>query len=669
MKTKPSKSAQTNLNNNQPIPQTWKKKSGMSWQLWGLVLVIISGSIGYFATTVLLKLSPIPNCAKIYMPMTSASDHLYCAQIEAEKGGVENLLTAITMMDKIGSDHPLNKTIQEYREEWADQIFALGEKDFQDGKIEDAIAIAQKIPFNSQAYQLVETRIQTWREIWEKGEKLMEEAEFYLRDSQWNQAFGNAVNLTNLKNRYWATTKYEELVGKIQLAREESAKLDKAYTAIRNGDADSLLKAIDIANQISKKSYAYKEANDIKENAQNKLLQKMQYFVDNRLWNTLGRIANKIPAHLNLQEQVIDWNNLANAGMKAEIGTFVSLESAIVEAQKINVGNFLYDDAQALINKWQEETQAVAHLTQARQFAQIRSKNNYQIAITEASLISSNNPRYDEAQREINSWNREIELLEDEPILEMAKQWARGSTVDSLQRAIAQARLIGNNRPLYSEAQDLISQWQKDIEIKQDRPILNQAIAHANTQDYNQAIQIAQRIGATRNLYSEAQSKIATWRNEIEIQEDRPILNQAIAHANTQDYNQAIQMAQRISNGRNLYSEAQKNISIWRQQQQANETLSTAMAISQSGNYQDLVRAIGLTSNIPSNTIASSQANQMRNRWSYQVLAIAQAQANISIQDAVDIASLIPSYTPAYSSAQAQIQGWENLMKPPIVIP
>lgn len=99
-----------------------------SWQLWGIILVLISGSIGYFATATLLKLSPNPNCATIYLPIASASTRLYCAELEAQKGGVENLLNAIALMDKIPSDHPLQKNIQKYREEWAGQILELGDR-------------------------------------------------------------------------------------------------------------------------------------------------------------------------------------------------------------------------------------------------------------------------------------------------------------------------------------------------------------------------------------------------------------------------------------------------------------------------------------------------------------------------------------------------------------
>lgn len=616
MKTQLPQTAQTMTDADTPKPRQGQKKRELSWQFWGLILVFISGSVGYLATAALLKLSPTPNCATIYLPMTSAKARLDCARVEAEKGEVKNILKALAIVEKIPDDHPLQKTVQKYREEWAEQILALGEKEFQDGKLNEAIAIAQKIPVNSQAYQLVADRIKTWQEIWAQGEKLIKEAEMNLRQSEWNKAFSNAVSLTNLNNRYWSTTKYEELVGKISLARQESAKLDSAYVALRNGDADGLLKAIEIAGQIGKESYAYQEAQNLIDDARNKLLQKMQDLVKSRQWTSLNRIANQIPASLNLQDQVSGWNSLASAGLKAEIGTVESLEEAITEAQNIPIGNFLYEEAQELITRWQSETEAVTYLSQAQQLAQEGNKSAYQAAITEANLVPVDNPRYEEAQSQIRSWNRQIAIIEDQPILDLAKQWSRGGDLDSLQRAIAQARLISVNRPLYSEAKDLISQWQREIQTQQDRPILNEAIALGNAQEFAQAIQVAQRIDADRALYSEAQGKIQGWRREIN----------------------------------------------------ANNTLQQAYQTAASGRPQDLAQAIRLVNNIPANTRVSSQGNQMSNRWGYQLLAIAQEQANVSIKDAIEIAKLIPASSDAYASAQAQIQGWENLLKPPVVI-
>lgn len=125
--------------------------------------------------------------------------------------------------------------------------------------------------------------------------KIQEDVEAKLRESQWNQAFLEAVNLLNVDNEYWQTTKYQEIVKTINLAREESKQLDGAYVALRQGGVDNLLKTIEIASIIPATSYSYNEANKLIEEAENKIVVIVEeYLVDND-WNNLSNLASQIP--------------------------------------------------------------------------------------------------------------------------------------------------------------------------------------------------------------------------------------------------------------------------------------------------------------------------------------------------------------------------------------
>jgi hypothetical protein len=53
------------------------------------------------------------------------------------------------------------------------------------------------------------------------------------------------------------------------------------------------------------------------------------------------------------------------------------------------------------------------------------------------------------------------------------------------------------------------------------------------------------------------------------------------------------------------------------------------------------------------------------NRWSYQLLSMANDRSSYNLAEAIAIARLIPSGTEAYSSAQQQIQAWQNILNPP----
>ena len=583
------------------------------WQFWGALLVVVSGSVGFVATSLLLKLPGVPNCPGVYWPTASASMRLYCAQLEAEGGTVDSLLQAINLVEALPGDHPLRGEINSNVEEWASDILNLGEEKFQDGKLEEAIAIARKIPDHVEAYTLVQDRIDHWNSIWSKAEEAYNETERQLRLSNWHQAFRAAVKLTYIDNKYWSTTKYETAVNKIQAAREESRKLDAAYTALRKGGVDNLFEAIEKAEEIEEESYAHKEAQDLIANAKSKLLKQMQRLVTNRDWTELLQVTNRIPPSLDLQEQISDWSDLARAGSNAELGTVPNLETAIVQAQTITAKSPLYQQTQQLIKRWQLEIEDVSNLSTARQLAQVGRVGDLTAAIAQARLIPRFNPRYKEAQKEIKDWSRQIQIIEDQPLLNRAELLARNRNVPAWQEAISQASLISPNRALYQEAQSQIRRWRTNIEEEQDQPFLTQALALANSGDFAGAITMAQKIRKGRAFHSDAQSKIRRWRREI----------------------------------------------------QANNNFQQARQSAQTGTPEGLSQAIAIARKIPSSTKVKSRSLEDINNWSLQLLTLAQDRADSSLTEAIAIANKIPSGVSAYNSAKTQIEVWQRILNPP----
>jgi hypothetical protein len=584
-----------------------------SWQLWAAILVFASGGIGFTATSALLKLPSNPNCLRIFWPFASASMRLYCAQIEAESGTVDGLLKAIELVAALPEDHPLHQEINRNVEQWAVQILELAEKDFQEGKLEGAIAIARKIPSQVSAYDLVEKRIEKWQSTWAEGEKIFAEVEQQLRSSEWNQAFREAVQLLYLDNQYWATTKYEEVVKKIQLAQEESKQLDTAFAVLRRGGIDNWIQAITEASKIKPESYAYQEAQNIIDKAKDKLLAAIQDLIDNRNWQALSEVVERLPANVALPDEVKGWRTLANAGSDANEGTVESLENAIATAQQLKSDSPLYDTAQDLIARWKLEIEGVANLSKARETARTGTVNDLNAAIAQADLVAPSNPRYQEAQSEISGWNRQVQTIEDRPILEKAKELSMSGTATALQEAIAQASLINSNRALYREAQQEISRWQGDIERQEDQPFLDQAIALANAKDYTAAIDAAQQIQRGRALYREARSKIRRWRREIQAQKD----------------------------------------------------LQEAYLIADTRTPEAIISALNILRKIPASTDAKEQSSSALNMWSYQLLMMAKDRANnTSLQDAIQLASMIPADSGAYASAQAQMAVWRKMLAP-----
>jgi hypothetical protein len=584
-----------------------------TWQIWAIMLVLISGGIGYGATSLLLRLPKAQSCSKVFWPVASASIRLYCAQIEADKNTVESLLYAIALVDILSPDHPLRPEINRNVEKWATAILEIGETKFQEGNLEAAVAIAQQIPADVEAHNLVEAKIADWQSIWAKAAETYAEVEKQLRASNWNQALVWAVRLTNSENNYWASTKYQEAIDKINIAQEESSTLDRAYNQLRRGGLDNWFEAIARALTIKPDSYAYQEAQDLIAEGKNRILKHIQNLIDNQNWQELLQVTNRLPTGLELQEQVMDWNILANAGSSAEVGTVYGLEDAIVEAEKLPANSPYYSTAQSLIARWKLEIEDVKHLTQARQLAEGGGVERLNTAIAEASLVPPANPRYREAQQTITDWRREIQIIEDRPILERAKELAFGDNISAWQRAIAEANLIASTSPLYQEAQ----------------------------------------------------SHVSTWRANIERIEDRPFLEQAIDLASTRNYVAAIEAAQNIRPGRALYPEAQAKISGWRREMQGREYLQQAYDLADRGTPEALAEAIRVARKISSATTIYDGTVEYINRWSAQILALAQAESQYSLERAIAIAEMVPSGTTSYEQAQAQIQAWQQSLRPP----
>ncbi|MGK7956587.1 MAG: chromosome segregation ATPase [Crocosphaera sp.] len=590
------------------------KTSQIPWQIWAITLIIVSGTIGFTATSMLLRLPKSPQCVRIFWPVASASMRIYCAQIEAEQGTVDNLLQAINLVEALPKEHPLRHEINRNVEEWAVAILDIAEQEFQQGKLEAAIDTARHVPAHVQVYEVVEERIEKWRSIWREGEEIFAQVEEELRESNWNLAFREAVNLLSIPNKYWATTRYDDTVNRIQLAQEESSRLDNAHLVLRRGGIDNWLTAIADAEKISPESYAYQEAQNLIGEAKEKITNYIDDLIDDRRWSSLSDVVNQLPDSLALSEEIADWRTMASAGLDAQTGTVENLEIAVLALEEIDADRPLYQEAQTLISRFKLEMDDVRHLQEARNLAVGGSIDDLNAAIAAAEMVPLNNPRYQEARQEIGRWTNTIQLQEDRPVLDKARSLASGGGIADLRQAIAQAQMIGSGRALSDEAQREISQWRTTIQRKEDQPILNQALALGSAKDYDAAIRTAGQINSGRVLYQEAQNNIRQWQREI----------------------------------------------------RANRDLQEAYLIAQPQTPQSLISALAVVRDIPSSTDAGSQAKQAMDRWGFQLLSMAQKLANRSLlPEAIRLARMIPGDSAAYNSAQAQIRVWNNLLEPP----
>ena len=583
------------------------------WQLWGILLVLCSGGIGYGATSMLLKLPKTQSCSKVFWPIASASVRLYCAQTAAENKNVEGLLSAINLVAVLPENHPLRPEIDRNVDRWATSILDLGESEFQAGKLDQAIATAEKIPENVSAKELVEQKIEQWRSVWSKGEDTYAKVEQKLREADWNGAFTWAVRLTDSSNEYWATTKYEESINNINVAQEENASLTKAQTQISSGKLEDLILAVEKADDIDRQSYSYEQAQDIIAQAKEKLVAKIERLIEQQQWRQLLQVSSRLPRSLDLKERNQDWLILGNAGSSAKLDTVFGMEEAIEEAKKLKRDSEYYELGQKLISRWKLEIKDVSRLSKARDLARVGTITNLNQAINEASLIPAANPRYGEARQEIAAWRGQIQTIEDRPVLNRARELSYGNNVNAWQRAIAEANLIADNSPLYNEAQGYIKTWRANIQRIEDRPILDEAESFANINNYPAAIETAKRIPSGRALSSEARSKIALWQQEIDGQ----------------------------------------------------RYLREATDLAQQGTPDALAQAIQTARQASANSSVRYQVIQEINDWAAQILAISRQASNSSLERAIAIAKQVPSGTTSFTPAQKEIKIWQIQLNPP----
>jgi hypothetical protein len=585
-----------------------------TWKVWAALFVVVFGGVGFLATWQLLNMQKSPNCPKIFWPIASASLRLYCAQLSADSRTVAGLLEAIALVEALPDDHPLRSQVNQQVEEWARDILNLAEKDYQAGNLQQAIAKARQIPNNMAVAAIIEERIAKWQGTWTEGNEILSKLEENLRASNWNQSFRLAVDLLNLNNEYWATVKYNEALAKITVAREDSSKLDNAFNLFARGGLDNWFKVIEEARKIQASSYAYQEAEKLIGKTEDKLQEYAERLIERKQWQALRDLANQTPKDLKIKEDVTDWSLLSAAALDAEAGTVEGLEAAILGLEQIDASRPLHQTALAMRERWQLQVQDIRILSEARDLAQAGTIEQYSAAIAKAGEVPRNNPLWSQAQQEIGSWNRQIQLIEDRPILERAREIALPGDINSLGNAIIQARAIAKNRALYRDAQGEIRDWQGRIERMEDQPILDQAQALANLKDYSTAIETANQIPPGRALSSEASQNIRRWRRELR---------------------------------------ARQNL------QQANQLAAT-------GTAEGLTRAIALVTNISTKTDAGVQRTELLERWSYQLLSLATDQANNGrYLEAISLAESVSPESTAYSSARSQIQGWRNILQPP----
>lgn len=593
----------------------WAIRLLQRWELWGLITLTVSGGLGAGSLMMLLKLPDAPNCNyHFFWFKPAAAEQLYCAGQLANQRTIKSLLEAIAIAYDLPKDHPLRKQIDQSIEKWAEQLLDLAEESFHAGNLTEAIATARQIPRDTSAASLVDERVQKWESIWQEAKDYYQAAEAAMEKEMWRDAFSAAQKLQFVENRYWQTQQFDALLALIEATRESAKNLDKARDLADTGDIKNLLEALRIVGTFDDKSKLYKAARALKMKFAEQMMQMAKASLERQEWQDAIYIARQIPADSPLKNEAVDFVDLTRARSLASRGNISSIQEAISKAQQISADRPLYAEAQRLIMTWQQDIQDLAYLEKARQQAQLGSAQDLRMAISQAQLVGRNNTYWQEAQDNINRWQKLISVQEDRPFLMQAQDLAKYGDRLSLQAAIDTAQQIRPGRELYQEAQEKIEAWRREIERQEDQPILDRAWSLAKAGNLQLAIAQAEKISPGRILHQEAQSAIFAWKTEIRDRE-------------------SIQQANLMANG--------------------------------TTNPATLLKAIEMINQVSMVSPLRSQADNSINEWSRQLYNMAQDESEYDLLRAIDIAQMIPFYAANYQIVQRQIEDWKRIISPP----
>lgn len=544
-----------------PWLQHWPVAAGLS--------LLTSVGISGLSLWLLLRQPRTPgNCDFVLWPLASASFRLYCAQQAAERHTLEDLLHAIDLIDDLPPDHPLAPEINRRLEAWSDQVLALADVAFHEGQLNRAIAFARQIPRHVQAYAKVEERIQRWQEIWQEGESIYRRAEAALKNLEWREAFQISLQLQFVDCRYWAQQQFGAFNERIIRAQREDRQLDEARALMVQGGADNLAAAIEIVQRIPTTSDIYPGARRLLNELAEQLLASAVAALNRYDPQEAKRIARLIPRDVRSARSAEDVVTLATAEEFAQAGMGQDIDRAIAQARTITAERPLYFEAQQAIRRWQTDLKVLHTLAEAQAIARGGTMDRLYLALNRLNipLVDASPYRQEQIRDQRRLWQRQIEIAEDQPLIDQANALARQGTPEALRQARQLLEQIPPQRALYETAQNRLKALFPPVATEavswqpdSDMARLNEARRRAQGgRDRDFAAAIAIAQEISPN------SGVYATAKQLIVQWGNNILEQARYWVG-RDNQQAIATAELIPPTHPLYPEARELIRIWQE--------------------------------------------------------------------------------------------------------
>ncbi len=568
------------------------------WSAFWLILATMIGGTGLTSYLLLIAVPPTPSCQGI-APLSSDVERLYCAQVGAETREVPKIRAAVNLVKDWTEGHPLYGEAQRLLATWSQDLTNIGRKQLNSGDIQQAIETIKVIPHSSPSHTKTQDLIAKWSEQAKDSASIDAKFDQSISLGDWNAAFGILQSVQRMRGSYWNTHKHEQMSLKLALERDAWDKLQEAKDALEGKEFSSytvgarrvdlevektgkdknsqakvvplptqptpILKAMELANQINRKTYVYQQG-QILRSAWSQQLVKLavdRYKVQN--FNEAIAIAQKVPNDVASYPEAQDWVRLNQASASAGKRNLFALMDAVTQTKRIQKTSPIYTLAKAQQAHWQGSLKQQTQLQLAKTIASFQQPATLALAIETAKQVPVQSDAGKSLQSEILNWSRQIEMVDNRVILAKANQIvANGATLVNLKAAVHLAGKIAKDRPMGEKITVAVAGWTEKIQTIEDRPIVENARALAKQGQLAQAIEVASRITPGRALYQQSQANLRYWSIELQEIADRRRLEQAIDTYRQGNIANAIYLAASIGRRSQVYGEARSYLADWR---------------------------------------------------------------------------------------------------------
>ena len=533
-------------------------------------IIALTVGTGSAAVWWISKVPPVADCGKI-SSWSPDNQRLYCSQLASQSGNPDEILKGIDLVKDWDKLHPLYGQASQSLAVWSDQLMTVARDRLDKQDLDGAIALAQQIPQNSPIYKETREEMTAWQEARNLGQKLYDKIQIALQKQYWEEASGHLAKLATIADPSWQKRlteirqqlDAEKVAGTVFKQAQQFAKSNKPEELGRAIALTDPINRKTFVWQIALKDVE-QWRNQVFDLAIVQLLQKK----NSTLANTL---ITSIPSNIALTPEQTQFVQLAQAqdalgqdGRDAvpllqQMGRLVLANQLLAQIP----GNSRFGkDAAVLRPKLDERSDDMVQLETARTMANFGTLPLLQSAIAQAEQIGPKRPSRVMAQTFVAQWRKSVERLEDAPLIAQGEKLAKLGTIEQLNAAATLMDKIDKGRSLYPEAQRQKNGWIAQAQIIEDQPILRLAKSQADSGQLSQAIQTARKIASTRALYADAQRSIGGWGDQLQAIADRATLERAAALAAQGSLSQAIDTASGVSSS-SVSREAQSSISQW----------------------------------------------------------------------------------------------------------